>query len=596
MKQVVFKPADKGGNVVVWPIQLYEKEAFKQLNNTNCYQKLSSDPTAAFQRQLLGILNEALDKGLITKSIWEGFCVNDPVTPTIYFLPKIHKDLVNPPGRPIVSGCGGLNEPTCRFLDYYLKPCVEELPSYVKDSGEVLQRLQGVNFESDMIFITGDVETLYTCISHERGISAAKFFLSNKGMDRDLLQLLLELLEYALTHNYFTFKDRFYKQQRGVAMGASFAPSYANLFMGHWEREHMLPYLHDSQGPSVVSWMRFIDDLLFIWQGDGLELDRFLRHLNNNDWNVKLTFKTTKEEIDFLDLKLKVDVSGTIHSTIFRKETSTNSVLHAKLVHPRHTVKAIPKGQFIRARRICDTNEEFEVQARDITTRFLCRGYNPMDINQGYQQAKAMDCNTLLQNRITTKEDSRLRIITNYHGRWRDMNNIFNRFWPILKRDPGLTKFIEDRAQVVARRSKTIGDTIIHSHYVAPKYSFIFNSKGPKWGSRSCGDCSACKYMIKTESFCNSSKTRDFKIVHPINCKTTSVIYYLTCPCGLIYISLTSRQLRLRVLEHVKDIRAARLLKWENSPARGDRKIEDNSGSLQRIPSIRSNRSPDKRY
>ncbi|CAJ0956180.1 unnamed protein product [Ranitomeya imitator] len=430
MKQVVFKPADKGGNVVVWPVQLYEREAFKQLNDAECYRKLASDPTAAFQRQLFCILDDALERGLITKSIWEGLRINHPVIPTIYFLPKVHKDLSNPPARPIVSGCGGLNEPICRFLDYYLKPCVEELPSYVRDSADVLQRLQGVTLEPDMFLITGDVEPLYTCINHEQGFSASRFFLSNKGIDGELLDLLLELLEHALTHNYFTFKDKYYVQQRGVAMGAAFAPSYANLFMGQWEREHMLPYLNDVQSPSVVSWMRFINDLLFIWQGERKELDKFLLHLNDNDWNVKLTFKVTTNKMDFLDLQLTVDQTGCIHSTIFRKETSTNSVLHAKSGHPRHTIRAIPKGQFIRAKRICDTDEEFETQARDMTGRFLDRGYKFEDINCGYQQAKKLDRNALLQNKVTKKEDSRLRIITNYHGRWTDMNSIFNQFWP----------------------------------------------------------------------------------------------------------------------------------------------------------------------
>ncbi|CAJ0932093.1 unnamed protein product [Ranitomeya imitator] len=427
--------------------------------------------------------------------------------------------------RRIVSGCGGLNEPICRFLDYYLKPCVEELSSYVKDSADVLQRLQGVTLGPDMFLITGDVESLYTCINHEQGISAARFFLSNKGIDGELLHLLLELLEHALTHNYFTFKDRHYVQQRGVAMGVAFTPSYANLFMGQWEREHMLPYLNDVQSPSVVSCMRFIDDLLFIWQGERKELDKFLIHLNDNNWNVKLTFKITTNKIDFLDRQLTVDQMGYIHSTIFRKETSTNSVLHAKSAHPRHTIRAIPKGQFIRAKRICDTDEEFEIQARDMTDTNL---------------------RTSIENKVTKKEDSRLRIITNYHGRWKDMNSIFNQFWPILKQDPGLAKLIEDRPLIVARRSKTIGETITHSHYVAPKSNFICDSKGPKWGSRACGTCSACKYMVKAETFSNSSKTRDFKIVHSINCRTTSVIYYLTCPCGLIYVGLTSRQLRIR--------------------------------------------------
>ena len=38
---IVIKPADKGGTVVVWDRKLYIEEAYKQLDNPNNYQKLT---------------------------------------------------------------------------------------------------------------------------------------------------------------------------------------------------------------------------------------------------------------------------------------------------------------------------------------------------------------------------------------------------------------------------------------------------------------------------------------------------------------------------------------------------------------------------
>lgn len=51
----------------------------------------------------------------------------------------------------------------------------------------------------------------------------------------------------------------------------------------------------------------------------------------------------------------------------------------------------------------------------------------------------------------------------------------------------------------------------------------------------------------------NLSKT--FCIKHFISCKTTGVIYLVTCPCGLEYMGKTTRELRCRVGEHLRDIR-----------------------------------------
>ncbi|XP_073442412.1 uncharacterized protein [Dendrobates tinctorius] len=112
LRGVVIKPADKGGNVVVWPTTLYEKEAMRQLRDTTCYRRLSFNPTSVFQAELCEILEDAFQQGFISKEIKEGLIPASPRTPCLYLLPKVHKDLVSPPGRPIVSGNGSLNEMT----------------------------------------------------------------------------------------------------------------------------------------------------------------------------------------------------------------------------------------------------------------------------------------------------------------------------------------------------------------------------------------------------------------------------------------------------------------------------------------------------
>ncbi|XP_075190079.1 pannexin-1 [Anomaloglossus baeobatrachus] len=107
LDDVVFKAADKGGNIVIWPIVQYEREVFKQL----------------------------------------------------------------------------------RHKDTYQKPLVESLPSYAKDTTDVLMRVDGISMESDLLFVTMDVESLYTCIRHEDGVRAARFFLEMSGRDSDLNEL-----------------------------------------------------------------------------------------------------------------------------------------------------------------------------------------------------------------------------------------------------------------------------------------------------------------------------------------------------------------------------------------------------------------------
>ena len=48
-KDIVIKAADKGGAVVVWGTDLYQKEALQQLSDTSFYQKVDKDFTSIDQ-------------------------------------------------------------------------------------------------------------------------------------------------------------------------------------------------------------------------------------------------------------------------------------------------------------------------------------------------------------------------------------------------------------------------------------------------------------------------------------------------------------------------------------------------------------------
>ncbi|XP_077123749.1 uncharacterized protein LOC143781120 [Ranitomeya variabilis] len=314
MRDVVIKPADKGGNVVVWPIEMYEREAFRQLNVLQCYRRLESNPLERYKKELDGLLVAARDRGVISTKMLDGLTVEFPVIPTFYLTPKIHKNANNPSGRPIVSGIGSLTEGICRFIDFYLQQCVETLPSFIRDTTDILNRLNGIQLEDNMYLVTCDVESLYTSIGHDHGITACHFFLNMANLDTDLGSFILELLQFSLTHNFFVFKDHYFLQLQGTAMGATCAPSYANLFLGLWERE----VVNNTEGiDAVISWSRYIDDVLFIWQGSESSLVLFLNRLNDNQLNINLTWKFSKHSVEFLDVALKKDSRGFITTNVF---------------------------------------------------------------------------------------------------------------------------------------------------------------------------------------------------------------------------------------------------------------------------------------
>lgn len=92
-------------------ITLYKNEVNRQLSNTDHYCKLMTNPTKELQTLILQITNEGLEQGFLSKNEHQFLNTESPRTPVIYTLPKVHKNQTNPPGRPIVSGCGSILEP-----------------------------------------------------------------------------------------------------------------------------------------------------------------------------------------------------------------------------------------------------------------------------------------------------------------------------------------------------------------------------------------------------------------------------------------------------------------------------------------------------
>ncbi|XP_069606611.1 uncharacterized protein [Ranitomeya imitator] len=391
---VVFKNADKGGNVVIWPNQMYEMQADKLLQNTQEYKQLTYNPMSRFKEELIDILTVAYEGNIIPKKLLEVYTKLHPRLATLYLVPKVHKNAADPPGRPIVAANEGLCEIICDIVEYYLKPLVTQLPSYIKDTNAALGHLENIQLTDDMILVTADVEALYSCIKHSDGLQAVEKYLMQSNMEQDMSEFILILLKFILTHNVFMFAGKIFLQLQGTAMGASCAPSYANLFMGAWEWSIFQE--NEIQGMERIhNWIRFIDDILFIWEGPIEELNILMNRLNQNDKNIKLTYKYGRE-IDFLDLLITTLPDGHLSTTVYRKPTATNSLLHASSLHPRSTTNSIPIGQFLRIKRICSEEAQFEAQSRALRERFQDRGYNRRAIQKGYWRAKNIPRQQLL--------------------------------------------------------------------------------------------------------------------------------------------------------------------------------------------------------
>ena len=122
-------------------------EAKRQLSNNLHYKKLTTDPTTQIARASNTIvrnhhLSDHVDKTTLS---WALTDINKVRLHQFYMLPKVHKTLVHPPGRPIVSGINGPTEKLSKRMDHWLQPIVTKLPSCAQDTTHLLQVLQDWN-------------------------------------------------------------------------------------------------------------------------------------------------------------------------------------------------------------------------------------------------------------------------------------------------------------------------------------------------------------------------------------------------------------------------------------------------------------------
>ena len=135
-------------------------------------------------------------------------------------------------------------------------------------------------------------------------------------------------------------------------MGTSMAPSYANLFMGHFETNFLQTCL---QKPIV--WLRYIDDIFLLWNEGKDTLVNFISAANIFHPTIKFTFEISTSVIHFLDIAVHKTIDNRLETDLYCKPTDAHLYLHYSSCHPCNTKHSLPYSLAFRLLRICSTKE-----------------------------------------------------------------------------------------------------------------------------------------------------------------------------------------------------------------------------------------------
>ncbi|XP_040212329.1 uncharacterized protein LOC120943214 [Rana temporaria] len=409
---IVIRPADKGGGLVVLSKAYYFEEMSRHLSDRSTYSVLRGDPMVMYKNELHSLVEVGKGKGVLTSkeaSYLDPFYCR---TPIIYFLPKLHKDAERPPGRPIVNGIDSVSSRLGQYLDVFLQPLVCRLPAYLRDTKQIIQILDTIPCTPNTILVTADVGSLYTIIDHEAALTSVRWALESSDLSYDHVQFLLDCLKFCLLRNYFWFNKEFFLQQCGVAMGARFAPSVANLFMAHWERD----VVFQDRPHQLRCYRRYIDDLIMVWEGDLPSLQLFMDKLNSNTKNIVLTWTVSHDKINFLDLEIFKSDNVLLTKNYF-KTVDRNGYIPLSSCHHRLWLCNIPRGQFVRLRRNCTLESDYLAQSQELSNRFVSKGYSRPLIMQETEKVRLLERSVIVADKppITDKEPSNFKMVLDYN-------------------------------------------------------------------------------------------------------------------------------------------------------------------------------------
>ncbi|CAF4572884.1 unnamed protein product, partial [Rotaria sp. Silwood2] len=271
------------------------------------------------------------------------------------------------------------------FLDQLLTPIYNYVTKDITfiNGIDVVRKLKEYQLQgylnSTTLFIVFDVTDLYTMIPRDGAIAALTRFCEKNAIHGKIgtlkISTVIQLACVVLDTNSFAYKDKYYRQIKGGAMGSPFTMVLANIYMLEWEQK-----LIQHQQVNHGIYGRYIDDVFMTSNLSKEEILKLLDETTQTDSNIKIT-TTISQTLDYLDVTIE-NKNGNLKTCIYHKSASEPYILPYSSDHPRHVHINILNNALVRAARICSTVEDFDMERLSIEMILLVNGYPPKFIQQ----------------------------------------------------------------------------------------------------------------------------------------------------------------------------------------------------------------------
>ena len=567
---ITIKPADKNLGIGALNTHDYLQQCIEHLSNENVYRLTQQFPQEDIKRIITNTLVSF--KQSITYLNKKLYNYLQPIKshriPQFYGIPKIHKKFIKlPPIRPIVSHSNSLLSHTAQFIDHVLQPLAQSYPDYLKNSNSLIKTLNNFIVPEDIILVTIDVTSLYPSIPQTECLQIIYDEMNN---NRDLIiinpNLIIQLLQININYNYFEFMNINFQQIQGTAMGATFSPTIANIFMSIFLKRFLQT---QTNRPTLLR--RYIDDIFLIWPKQN-NFRQFIGALNSFHPSLQFTYNQSENSIDFLDITIYKGDNHNNRSILdiktFQKPQNLYQYLHYTSHHPKSTHKGIIIGECKRYIRTNTSIENYQSQLKLFEQRLLKRGYPTSFINKHLYTLQYSKRQQLLD----TKQDI-LKVKTRPIFKCLPPPQ-FSQLKKIILCDFHLIQKYVKRPLIIGLSYPTLKKALVRAHHNPNNEQFVDallkisnestqdihitsgqppSLKNDNIKIKKCNHsrCITCSHLNIAPYFTSHANKTSYTIRHSFTCNSKNLIYLITCSkCKKQYVGMTTKPLRERINHH----------------------------------------------
>ena len=494
-KDIIILRPDKGRGVVLLNKADYIHQVTDTLSDPTKFATIDSDIyrlNLRLEDKLNRVLLNLKNKGKLSEQEYSSLRAKGSSPALLYALPKVHK--VNHPLRPILSGFKTHNYKLSKFLNTMLEPWATN-DYVIQDTFTFIEGISQVTLPPKCVMASFDVVSLYPNIPLKETIELIlDQIFENRATFHNLTRIeFKKLLEYASSDSYFQFNEKVYKIKDGLGMGNPIAGTLANAFMSYHEKKWLIDCPNDFK---PIHYQRFIDETFLIFK-DPSHSEKFLKYLNSKHSNIKFTCENeVNDSLPFLDIRLSKE-NGKLKTSVYRKPCFTGLATNFSSFTPFIYKMNLISTLLFRAWKICSSPLIFKSEIEFIK-------------------------NYLTQNNYPIKL----------------IENSIDRFLKRHQNPPNPTPRNEGKEPPIFIKFNFFG-----------KQSIIIKKEISKIMKR-CFPSSNYKFI-----FVNHTRIKSYfpykDRMDPLMC--SNLIYQYNCvACQASYVGLTSRNLFIRVAEHMR--------------------------------------------